>query len=75
MKSKLKLFSRSSELEAEIEEFLTNISESALLYKMALVIYFRDGANSDFEEKLNHVCDTETRNDILRRKIEKKLYQ
>ena len=33
------------ELEAEIEEFLTNISESALLYKMALVIYLRAGWN------------------------------
>ena len=75
MKSKLKLFSRSRELESEIEEFLANISESALLYKMALTIYLREGANSDFEEKLKHVCDTETRNDILRRKIETKLYQ
>ncbi len=75
MKTKLKLFSRSRELESEIEEFLTNISESALLYKMALVIYLRDGANSGFEEKLKHLCDIETRNDTLRRKIETKLYQ
>ena len=75
MKNKLKLFSRNRELEAEIEEFLDNISESALLYRMALVIYFQEGANDTFEEKLQHVCDIETRNDILRRKIETKLYQ
>ncbi len=43
MKTKLKLSSRNRELEAEIEEFLTNISESALLNKMALVIYQREG--------------------------------
>lgn len=75
MKKKVTLFSRSRELEAEIEEFLENISESALIYKMALVIYLHHGANSDFDEKLTHVCDMETRNDTLRRKIETKLYE
>jgi len=75
MKKKFALFSKSQELEDEIEEFLQKLSESALLYSMALSVYLRDGANTDFEDKLQQLCEFETRNDTLRRKIETKLYQ
>ena len=75
MKKRRILFSKSQELEAEIDEFLQNLSESANLFKMALDNYLQDGANESFEDQLQNLCEFETRNDTLRRRIETKLYQ
>ena len=42
---------------------------------MALDNYLQDGANERFEDQLQNLCEFETRNDTLRRRIETKLYQ
>lgn len=74
-KRKIALFSRSRQIEAEIEEFLQKFSESALLYKMAISTYLRDGPSPAFEEKVVRLSAFESRNDALRRSIEAQLYK
>jgi len=73
--SSIRLFGRTKALEGEIDEFLNKLSESALLFKHALAIYFRSGANDEFEDKLKHVNTLESEADHLRRSIERQLYE
>lgn len=68
------IFRRTSALEAEIDEFLDNLSQSALAFKRAMRIYLTDGCSPEFEEKLAQVKKLESRADDLRRDIERKLY-
>ncbi|MBT3559019.1 MAG: DUF47 family protein [Rhodospirillales bacterium] len=73
--SSIRLFGRTKALEGEIDEFLNRLSQSALLFKHALAIYFRSGADEEFEEKLKHVNALESEADHLRRSIERQLYE
>ncbi len=75
MKRKFALFSRSRALEAEIEEFLQKLSESALTFQTAISAYLRDGATMEFENMVRQLGEFESRDDALRRSIEAQLYQ
>lgn len=71
---KLRLFGRTKNLESQIDEFLDKISESAVMFKLAVKIYLKDGVNGEFGEKLSAVNAMESEADTLRRDIEKALY-
>ncbi len=62
------------ELDSNVNEFLNNISEAAILFKDAIAIYMSEGLSDDFEEKIKSIGIYETRNDQLRRKLESKMY-
>ena len=68
------LFGRTRALESQIDEFLDGISQSGLIFKLAIKIYLVQGATGEFEEKLQQVNDLESKGDTLRRKIEQELY-
>jgi len=70
----ISIFRRTSALEAEIDEFLDNLSQSALAFKRATEIYLAHGCSPEFEGKLGQVNELESRADDLRRDIERKLY-
>ena len=69
-----RLFRRTRELESQIDEFLDKLSQSALLFREAVGIYMANGATEEFEERLKHVNDLESRADRLRRSVETQLY-
>lgn len=71
---KLQLFGRTKALENQIDEFLNKISESAVMFKLAVRLFLKDGANGEFREKLSAVNTMESEADSLRREIEKALY-
>ena len=71
---KLQLFGRTKALENQIDEFLNKISESVVMYKLAVRVYLKQGANGEFGEKLTAVNNMESEADALRRDIEKALY-
>ena len=71
---KLRLFGRTRDLEGQIDDFLDKISESSVLFKLAVRVYLKEGANGEFSEKLNAVNAMESDADALRRDIEKALY-
>jgi predicted phosphate transport protein (TIGR00153 family) len=70
----LSIFRRTRELEGEIDEFMDNLSQSALAFKRAVQIFLAEGRSVEFDEKLAQVNDLESRSDDLRRAIERKLY-
>jgi predicted phosphate transport protein (TIGR00153 family) len=74
-KRKFSLFSRSKALEAEIEEFLQKLSQSALTYQTAMSAYLRNGASAEFERMVQQLGEFESRDDALRRSIEAQLYR
>ncbi len=71
---KLRLFRRTKNLEQEIDEFLSKLSESAILFKLAIKTYLREGCSEDFDQKLSEVNILESTADELRRRIETELY-
>ncbi len=73
MKS-FRIFGRTKALEAEIDEFLDRLSQSALVFKLAVRIYLVEGPGKEFEDKLHQVNELESRADQLRRSIEIQLY-
>lgn len=68
------LFSRTRDLEGQIDEFLDIVTQSGLIFKSAVDIYLSKGACKDFHEFLTKIEETEKRGDNLRRDIETKLY-
>ena len=71
---KISLFGRTRALESEIDEFLDKLSESSLMFKIAVKLYLKEGCTPDFEQKLQDVNKMESTADHLRRAIETKLY-
>jgi len=71
---KLRLFRRTKHLEHEIDEFLNKLSESAILFKLAIKSYLNEGCSEEFNQKLSEVNALESSADELRRRIEKELY-
>ena len=69
-----RLFRRTRELESQIDEFLDKLSQSALLFRDAVGTYLADGVTEEFEERLKHVNDLESKADRLRRSVETQLY-
>jgi predicted phosphate transport protein (TIGR00153 family) len=70
----LTLFRRTKALEAQIDEFLDKLSESAIVFRRAVEIYLAEGATAEFEDRLNQVNDLESQADRLRRSVETQLY-
>ena len=68
------LFRRTRILEGEIDDFLNKLSQSALMFRIAVAVYVRDGCTADFEHKLHDVTRMESDADRLRRSIETKVY-
>lgn len=69
----LAIFSRTRELEGQIDEFFDKVGDGALSFKLGIRSYL-DGQLEVFEDKLKQVNDLESQGDSLRREIERKLY-
>lgn len=74
MKNDLYLFRRTRQLETQIDGFFDKLSESSVVYRLAVRLYLREGACEEFQGRLNRVNELESEADILRRDIEKQLY-
>jgi predicted phosphate transport protein (TIGR00153 family) len=74
MAPSLNLFGRTKQLEQQIDSFFDKISESSVVYRLAVRLYLKEGANEEFEERLQRVNKLETEADNLRRDIETQLY-
>lgn len=70
----LSLFRRTGGLENQIDEFLDQLAQAALVFKLAVKTYLAEGPTPDFEEKLHQVNTLESRGDQLRRTIEADMY-
>lgn len=74
MAPSLQLFRRTRQLEKQIDSFFDKLSESSVVYRLAVRVYLKEGANEEFEERLLRVNKLETEADHLRRDIETQLY-
>ena len=54
------LFQRTRALENEIDDFLDKLSQSSLMFKIAVRMYLSDGYIPDFEQKLQDVNKMES---------------
>ena len=70
----IKLFGRTRKLIGEIDDFLTQLSESAMTFREAIKTYLSQGASERFHERLTQVSDSESRADQLRRNIQRDMY-
>jgi predicted phosphate transport protein (TIGR00153 family) len=70
----VRLFQRTKMLEAQVDEFLSVVSESGILFREAIRLYLEDRID-DFEERNRAVDSLESRADGLRREIETQLYE
>ena len=68
------LFGRTRQLEAKIDEFLDQITQSGLIFKRAMSLYLDAGSSEEFGEFMKQEDKIETRADNLRREIETELY-
>ncbi|MFV2002875.1 MAG: DUF47 domain-containing protein [Paracoccaceae bacterium] len=71
---KFRLFRRTKGLEFKIDEYLSKLSESAILFKLAIKAYLREGCSDDFQAKLAEIIALESSADALRRRIKTELY-
>ena len=74
MATNLQLFRRTRQLEQQIESFFAKVSESSVVYRLAVRLYLREGMNNEFQDRLDRVNAMESEADRLRRDIEKHLY-
>ena len=58
----------------DIDNFLVLLSESAMSFQEAVMIYLDQGDSERFDEKLKQVGEAESRADELRRGIQKDMY-
>lgn len=70
----LHLFRRTKELEQKIDSFFDKISEAAVVYRIAVRSYLKEGLSEDFQDRLDRVNTLESDADNLRREIEQQLY-
>jgi len=70
----LHLFRRTQQLEQQIDSFFDKLSESSVVYRLAVRLYLREGPNEEFQTRLERVNGLESEADALRRDIEKQLY-
>jgi predicted phosphate transport protein (TIGR00153 family) len=71
---KVVLFGNMRTLERQIDEFLDRLSESGLLFDLAIKTYMAEGPCEGFASKRHDVSDNESVADGLRRDIETQLY-
>lgn len=74
MATNLQLFRRTRQLEQQIDSFFDKVSESSVVYRLAVRLYLREGMNDEFQDRLDRVNAMESEADQLRRDIEKQLY-
>jgi len=74
LKNNLALFRRTRQLETQIDGFFDKLSESSVVYRLAVRLYLREGACEEFQGRLDRVNELESEADQLRRDIEKQLY-
>lgn len=70
----IKFFGRTRRLMDDIDDFLTQLSESAMGFHEAVVTYLDQGASERFDERLKQVGESESRADELRRSIQRDMY-
>jgi predicted phosphate transport protein (TIGR00153 family) len=61
------------EIGKKIDDFLDNVSEAGLLFKLGVDSFLKGNVES-FEKKLEDITHTENRGDFLRRSLEEQLY-
>ncbi len=74
MKPNLQLFRRTKQLEVKIDSFFDKLSESSVVYRLAVRVYLKEGLSGEFQTRLNRVNTLESEADDLRREIEQQLY-
>ena len=74
MAAELHLFRRTKQLEQQIDSFFDRVSESSVVYRLAVRLYLREGMTDEFQERLDRVNALESEADQLRRDIERYLY-
>ena len=70
----VRLFQRTKELEGKVDSFFDQLSEAAVVYRLAVRGYLREEISDEFKVRLDHVCEIEATADRLRREIELSLY-
>lgn len=70
----LNLFRRTKQLEQQIDSFFDKLSESSVVYRLAVRLYLREGLTEEFQQRLERINTLESEADALRRSIEKQLY-
>jgi predicted phosphate transport protein (TIGR00153 family) len=68
-----RILKRKLEIVKRIDDFLDNVSESGLLFKLGVDSYLKGNVES-FEKKLEDITQTENQGDSLRRSLEEQLY-
>jgi uncharacterized protein len=68
-----RILKRKLEIGKRIDDFLDNVSESGLLFKLGVDSYLKANVES-FEKKLEDITHTENQGDSLRRSLEQQLY-
>ena len=71
---RLALFSKTRELESQIDEFCDKVDQGAMSFQIGINCYINDDYAS-FEDKLKQVNQLESQGDSLRRNIERRLYE
>jgi len=67
------IIKRKLEIGKRIDDFLDNVSESGLLFKLGVDSYLKGNVES-FEKKLEDITHTENQGDSLRRSLEEQLF-
>jgi len=70
---KFAIFSKTKELEAQIDAFCDTVDQGAMAFGLGIKFYI-SGDRQAFDDKLRQVNDLESRGDDLRRSIERRLY-
>ncbi|MFQ5624724.1 MAG: DUF47 domain-containing protein [Paracoccaceae bacterium] len=70
----MNLFRRTKQLETQIDSFFDKLSESSVVYRLAVRLYLREGLTEEFQTRLERVNKLESEADELRRGIERQLY-
>jgi predicted phosphate transport protein (TIGR00153 family) len=68
------LFSRTSKVERNIDDFFDKVVVAGLLFRQAMQLYMHQGICAEFEDKMARVEALESESDQLRREIETELY-
>ena len=74
MAPNLSLFGRTKQLELQIDSFFDKVSEAAVVFRLGVRVYLKEGYTEEFVTRLDRVVELESEADVLRRDIEKHLY-
>ena len=74
MAPNLSLFGRTKQLELQIDSFFDKVSEAAVVFRLGVRVYLKEGYTEEFVTRLDRVVELESQADVLRRDIEKHLY-